>query len=143
VGMLWDVTVGQRLALLDGHRGAVRAAAFAPDGKLLASAGSDRRVLLYDLPPPGSKIAELRERTVLEGHKAAISCLVFSPDSRLLASGSDLVTRKKPAEVVLWDVASGKALASWNEHTGDVAALAFHPTRPVLVSGGADPGFRI
>ena len=143
VGMLWDVAGGRRLALLDGHRGTVRTAAFAPNGKLLATGGADKRILIYDLPPTGSSVTELRERTVLEGHRGAVSCLAFSHDSRLLASGSDMVTRKAPAEVKLWELAAGKQIASWIDHTGDVAALAFHPTRPVLVSGGADPGFRV
>jgi WD40 repeat protein len=141
--MLWDVPGAKRLALLDGHRSAVRTSAFSRDGKLLATGGADKRILIYDLPPPGSKPAELRERLVLDGHKGAISCLAFSPDGKTIVSGSDLVTRKGPAEVKLWNVADGSQVASWTDHTGDVAALAFHPTRPLLATGGADPGFRI
>src|SRR4029077_7849402 len=113
--------------ILDGHRGIVRAAAFSPDGRLLATGGSDKRILVYNVPPPGSKPAELREHKVLEGHQGVIACLAFSLDSRHLASGSEKTTRTGPAEVKLWDAGSGQAIASWNDHTGDVAVVAFHP----------------
>jgi WD40 repeat protein len=143
VGILWEVPSGKRLALLDGHRGVVRVAAFSSDGKLLATGSADKRILIYDLPPAGSRVSELRERLVLEGHKGSISCLAFSPDSKKIATGTDLVTRKGPAEVKLWNVADGTILSSWNDHTGDVATVAFHATRPLLATGGADPGFRV
>src|SRR5205823_3618219 len=131
------------LATLDGHRGAVRAVAFSPDGRAFTTAGSDRRVLVYDLPPPEAGPGELRERAAFEGHRGAVTCLAFSPDGRRLASGSETVTKTGPAEVKVWDVGTGAEVAGWADHTGDVAAVAFHPTRPLLVSAGADPGFRV
>ena len=143
VGYLWDVQGSRSLATLDGHRGVVRAVAFSPDGKAFATGGSDKRILMYDLPPADAGPGELRERAVLEGHHGTIACLVFSPDGRRLASGTETVTKTGPAEVKLWDVASGAEVAGWADHTGDVTALTFHPTRSILVSAGADPGFRV
>src|SRR6185312_3327068 len=66
-----------------------------------------------------------------------------SPDSRLLASGTETVTKTGPAELKVWDTATGMEVGSWTDHTADIAALAFHPTRPILVSAGSDPGFRV
>jgi WD40 repeat protein len=43
----------------------------------------------------------------------------------------------------VWDVATGAEAAGWADLPADVAALAFHPSRPILVSGGTDPGFRV
>ena len=143
VGILWDVATGQRHALLDGHRGAVRAAAFSPDGRLLVTGGSDKRILIYDLPAPGTKLTELRERTAWVGHQGVLTCLAFSPDGKFLASGTETTTRNGPAELKLWEVSSGQTTATWTEHKADIASVAFHPTRPLLVSAGADPGFRV
>ena len=77
--------------MLNGHRGSILALSFSPDGKLLASAGEDRRVKIWDL---GSS-SLLKE---LKGHNESIQCLAWSRDSNLLASGGlDSLVR-------LWDV---------------------------------------
>jgi WD40 repeat protein len=46
---LWDALTGRELGRLDGHRGRVNQAAFAPDGKTLATAGDDTTVLIWDI----------------------------------------------------------------------------------------------
>src|SRR4051812_97377 len=71
--------------------------AYSPDGKLLAFAGADSLVHVWDLQAD-------KELKALKGHTQFIRTVAFSPDGKLLASAGD------DAGVFVWDVASGKEL---------------------------------
>ena len=48
---LWEVETGKQIVTFRGHPTDVRALAFSPDNKLLASASYDGTILLWDLTP--------------------------------------------------------------------------------------------
>lgn len=65
------------------------------------------------------------------GHRAAVRVLCFSPDGRLLASGGD------DGVAIVWEVASGRAIATFPDHVPAVSALAFSPDGKTLTTGEA------
>ncbi|MFF3918444.1 WD40 repeat domain-containing protein [Streptomyces sp. NPDC001852] len=107
-------------------------AAFSPKDELLASAGSDGKVQLWD-PVTG------RSRgVVMTGHTGPLTVMAFSPDGTLLASaGSD-------GKVQLWDPVTGRSRGVvMTDHTGPLTAMAFSPDGRLLASGGGDATVRL
>jgi WD40 repeat protein len=110
---------------LAGHPPEAWSVAFAPGGRVLASAGDDHTVKLWD-PATG------RERASLLGHSALVSCVAFAPDGALLASGSYDGTAR------LWDPTTGAARATLLGHGEAVRCVAFSPDGATLATGSRD-----
>ncbi|WP_309238025.1 pentapeptide repeat-containing protein [Streptomyces albidus (ex Kaewkla and Franco 2022)] len=83
----WDGTAriwqdGEARHVLRGHRGRLWAAASHPSRPLLATAGDDRTVCLWD-----TETGVLTSRLI--SHTGRVLALAFSPDGSLLASGGE------------------------------------------------------
>jgi WD40 repeat protein len=114
---------------LKGHTALVYNLAFSPDGKILASAGFDNVVKLWEYPSG----KELRE---IKGHTGPVYCVAFSPDGKTLASSSHDMT------IRLSNVADGKLVREIKGHTGIVDSIAYSPDGKTLASGSADKSVR-
>jgi serine/threonine protein kinase len=126
---------GELVGVLGEHRrrhwGAIRCVAYSPAAKLVASAGDDRRIVLWDAET-------MRPRAVLSGHTASVCCLAFSPNGKLLASGAGAGEGHEGSHSVrLWDVRTHKELPSL-PHGSRLACLAFSPDGQRLIVGGLD-----
>ncbi len=122
---LWGLCRHTERATLAGHAGPVGGIAISPDGKILATVGSDKAVRLWDL-------ALRREAGKLTGDSGFVTCLAFSPDGKTLAAGSVDHT------VVLWDIASRTKLGVLGGHSKGITSVSFSPDGRTLVSASRD-----
>lgn len=117
---------------LKGHTAVVWAVAFSPEGKLLASAGADGAIILWD-----TKTWEHKEP--LRGHKGDVYSLSFSPDGQTLASAG------KDKTIKLWNTRTGQLAPVQlpDEHKDEVWRVAFSPDGKLLASAGKDKTLRL
>lgn len=129
---LWNVSDQTQAGRLRGVAERVLDIAYSPNGRWLATASGDPgrsgAVKLWSASPQGQ--AE-PVRLLFEGDDS-IFALAFSPDSaQVAAAGSDRTIR-------VWNIESGKLLATIDDHADWILGLSFSPDGRLLATASRD-----
>lgn len=113
---------------LEGHSNYIQRAVFSPDDRLIATAGHDNVVKLWD-----STGKEIR---TIKGHSDAVTDVAFSPDAKIIATASFDKTAK------LWD-RNGNLLLTLEGHKSTIRGISFSPDNTVIATAGDDNTIRL
>ncbi|MCG8364724.1 MAG: WD40 repeat domain-containing protein [Pseudanabaenales cyanobacterium] len=108
-----------------GHTGRVWAMSHSPDGRYLASGGTDGTIRVWDLQ------AGRNVHTLVSRH-GQVRSLAFSPDGTTLATGGE------DGIIRLWAVRSGREQTAIQAHSQVVRDLAFDPLGRYIGSSSYD-----
>jgi len=103
---------------------------FSPDERLLATAGYDAKIVLWD-------VQSGHPLRALSGHNGAVFGVAFNSDGSLLASASGDQTVK------VWRVRDGERLDTLKEPQGEVFDVCFTPDGNQLLAVAADRRIRL
>lgn len=111
--------------VLRGHEGAVRDAAFSPDGKFVATSSWDKTARVWEA-------ATGKPVSVLTGHVAPVPSVAFSPDGQFIVTASH---DRKARVWADWQTGSPRLVAALEE-PGELWSAVFSPDGRFILTGG-------
>ena len=133
-----DLKTGKKLVNIGGGKSfpRIESLVFSPDGERLATGDGDRLVRIWDTRK-GTELLTLR------GHEDAVGSVAFSPDGRYLVTTDYDAT----AKVLVWEVQSGKQIASLLGHDigsgKGIRSATFSPDGRFIVTAAKDHTVRL
>ncbi|MCO6042887.1 protein kinase [Aeoliella sp. ICT_H6.2] len=125
---LWKAESAEHIRTLLGSNGDHLTVAFSPNGKLIASGGTDSLVYLWDV-----ESGELLNSW--EGHSHWVYGLAFHPRGDHLATVSGHSSRGE-GRVLVWDVSTGERQRDLSVVESCLFAVTYSPDGQLLVGGG-------
>jgi WD40 repeat protein len=140
-----QVRTGEGGAVVGQQNGNLEAVAWCPGQLVIAAAGRDRTVNLWDFaeaPQPAPFILSTRPASreqvrELVGHTLTVTCLAFSHDGTLLASGG------QDGDIRIWDWRAKRLVLTANAPKNNLLGVAFAPDSRRVAAVGSDGRLRL
>ncbi|KAI7820837.1 WD40-repeat-containing domain protein [Gamsiella multidivaricata] len=126
---IWDVRTKEAVASFDGHVGAVKTMTFSENGYLMAAAGENNEVSIWNL-----RTLEIVQKLKV-ADQGVINALAWDQSGTYLGVGG--------TDIRIFKVKTWQELANLSDNTADITSLKFGPLGDYLVSGGLDRALRI
>jgi len=130
---VWDLRKGEIIFDMKGHTDTISGMAVSADGSYLLTNSMDNTLRIWDVRPyaPPQRCVKIFEGASHNFEQNLIKC-AWAPD------GSKVVSGSADRCVYVWDTTSRKILYKLPGHAGSVNEVTFHPTEPIIGSGGSD-----
>jgi WD40 repeat protein len=137
---VWEVSSGKELLSLKGHEPRIESVAISSDGKRVAAGGINigTNIKVWDAKTG-------KELYAFGGLSGEAFCMAFSSSGKRLAVGTrnfadQISSGGIRGEVHLFDLTTGKDVATWKPHGQYVRTLAYSPDGRQLALGINAPG---
>ncbi len=130
--LLLDATTFRVLDELTGHTDDIRALAFSPDGRELATSSRDGTVRIWSIGEASARLAD-----VVHASGRTVRTVTYSPD------GSRMITGDIDRTIRVWDTASHLEVLTLVDHRDFLESVVMSPDQRVLLSAAGDATVRL
>jgi WD40 repeat protein len=127
---LWDVSNGNKIKTLEGHKDTIVAAAFSTDGTLVATGSLDCTVKVWN-------VSDGSLQQTLEGPTEDIEWIKWHTKGNVLLAGSS------DATAWMWIASTGQCMQVFAGHESAVTCGSFTGSGKMICTGSADNTVRV
>lgn len=124
-------TTGSIVKTLEGgHSDDINSICFNEDDRLIASASSDGKVIIWD-------VGKAKPIRILEGHSDYVTDVDWSPDDELLISAGE------DGRVIIWEAGTGRNLRETEPQEAKITGVKFNPIQTHFATSSTDGIIRV